>query len=330
MVHHERVPDEIMTSLLLNPKAGADLSFVEGINVARRQRNWAQAERLCDAAQKLAFETPEHFSYLSGVVGLCRGTVYHAQGMFSRAIEQYNVALGNFSRVNDHGEGVALMALGFACADDVEYLAAAGHFQASYKVFSRSLNRHRYRQDQGPIRACERLVDRVKGLWDEMRRRQETRLQPQPVKRLIFVARSTAGPPLYSPDEDLATDEIELDGTVFGLVNPKTRRRRKLPLHQTDEYFETVVEGQSMIDAGIRHGDRLLVRAQPVVDPTDVAAVQVEDGYGTGILVKHVTIDPKGRTVLKSANPEVPDQVYADRWTRVTVLGKVIAILGRD
>ena len=63
---------------------------------------------------------------------------------------------------------------------------------------------------------------------------------------------------------------------------------------------------------------------------TDVAAVQVEDDYGTGILVKRVTIDRKGRTVLKSANPEVRDQVYGSKWPRVTVLGKVIAILGRD
>jgi repressor LexA len=83
------------------------------------------------------------------------------------------------------------------------------------------------------------------------------------------------------------------------------------------------VRGDSMVEAGILHGDQVVVRQQPTADAGDVVVAGIPGEEAT---VK--TFMRKGnRIVLRPANAAMTDLVYPP--SEVTIYGKVVALLRR-
>ncbi len=70
--------------------------------------------------------------------------------------------------------------------------------------------------------------------------------------------------------------------------------------------FALICEGDSMIDAGIKDGDRVFIRRQPTVENGQIAAVRI-NGEAT---LKRVHING-GTMVLQPANASYPPLVYS-------------------
>ena len=86
------------------------------------------------------------------------------------------------------------------------------------------------------------------------------------------------------------------------------------------ETFMLEVQGESMTGAGILSGDRVVVRAQPMVENGEIAAVLVDETEAT---IKRVRFGTDGRIELLSENPEYPPLVPDDP----RILGKVVTVI---
>lgn len=81
------------------------------------------------------------------------------------------------------------------------------------------------------------------------------------------------------------------------------------------------VEGDSMINKGILHGDAVLIRPQQVADNGEIVAVMV-DGDAT---LKQFFREPE-RILLQPANPAYEQIVIHPGQGEVTVIGKMIGL----
>ncbi|TDF99566.1 transcriptional repressor LexA [Paenibacillus piri] len=120
------------------------------------------------------------------------------------------------------------------------------------------------------------------------------------VTRVPLIGRVTAGVPIT------ATENIE---DYF-----------PLPSHYVgdDNVFMLSVIGESMIDAGIRNGDYVIVRQQPTANNGDIVVAMTEDDEAT---VKrfykekdHIRLQPENTTM---------DPI---RLKQVTILGRVVGV----
>ncbi|MDR7469444.1 MAG: transcriptional repressor LexA [Armatimonadota bacterium] len=84
-----------------------------------------------------------------------------------------------------------------------------------------------------------------------------------------------------------------------------------------DECFLLTVRGDSMVGAGIMHGDLVVVRCQPAAEPGDIVVAL----YGEEATVKRLRLD-NGRPVLAPENPAFP--VLRGEFE---VIGKVVGLL---
>lgn len=85
------------------------------------------------------------------------------------------------------------------------------------------------------------------------------------------------------------------------------------------------VEGDSMIDAGIKEGDLVFVRSQPRVDNGEIAVVLVGD---EATLKRFYETDDG--VILKPENPSYQPIFYkADDFERVRILGKAVMVQSR-
>lgn len=89
------------------------------------------------------------------------------------------------------------------------------------------------------------------------------------------------------------------------------------------DLFMLRVRGDSMVDAGILHGDLVVVRHQPVANDGEIVVAGIPGEEAT---VKTFT-RRDGRIVLRAANPQMADLVYPAG--EVTIYGKVVAVLRR-
>lgn len=109
-----------------------------------------------------------------------------------------------------------------------------------------------------------------------------------------------AGEPIYAEENIIDYQEISADDIRGG------------------EYFFLQVEGDSMINEGIRPGARVLVRRQDYVDDGSIAVVIVNSDEATIKRIKYVD----GKVILLAANPTYEPMVYpADE---VKIIGKVV------
>ena len=123
------------------------------------------------------------------------------------------------------------------------------------------------------------------------------------VAHLPLIGRVSAGVPL------LAHENVEEMITV----------PRKMVGWQDDNCFLLTVHGDSMINAGIFHGDLVIVRSQPTAEPGEVVVALL----GEEATVKRLAING-GRPYLEPENAH-----YAPILDEFEIIGKVVGLMRR-
>ena len=129
-------------------------------------------------------------------------------------------------------------------------------------------------------------------------------LMPEAVS-VPVIGRVAAGLPLLATEnvEDTIVLDKSLvrDGTVFALT----------------------VQGESMKDAGILPGDKILVRQQPTADAGDIVVALIDDEA----TVKRYRPEA-GRIVLEAENPDFsPIVVEDDGAVQFSIVGRVVGVV---
>ncbi len=91
---------------------------------------------------------------------------------------------------------------------------------------------------------------------------------------------------------------------------------------QGDELFMLRVKGDSMIEAGIYEGDKIVVKRQDTAENGDIVVALFDDGIEEGATVKRF-YRRNEKVILHPENATMSDFVLDD----VTILGKVIGLL---
>ncbi len=94
--------------------------------------------------------------------------------------------------------------------------------------------------------------------------------------------------------------------------------------HGTD-LFLLRVHGESMIEAGIYDGDKIVVRRQETAENGDIVVAMFDEGFGAGATVKRF-FKRDGKIILHPENATMEDIVPEDP-AGVSILGKVIGLL---
>lgn len=87
-----------------------------------------------------------------------------------------------------------------------------------------------------------------------------------------------------------------------------------------NELFMLRVQGTSMVDAGIKNGDKLVVRRQPVAENGEIVVAMVEDSA----TVKRIYFRD-GKVILHPENEAYSDMIFEPE--EVTILGKVLGFM---
>ena len=91
---------------------------------------------------------------------------------------------------------------------------------------------------------------------------------------------------------------------------------------QGDDLFLLTVKGDSMIEAGIFSGDKIVVKKQETAENGDIVVAMFDDGIEEGATVKRF-FRRDGKFILHPENSALSDYVL----DTVTILGKVIGLL---
>lgn len=91
-----------------------------------------------------------------------------------------------------------------------------------------------------------------------------------------------------------------------------------------EELFMLRVQGESMIEAGIFDGDKIIVRRQPTAHLNEIVVALIEDSA----TVKRLTEMNSERIVLHPENDTMSDFIY--RPEEVKILGKVVGLIRSD
>lgn len=94
---------------------------------------------------------------------------------------------------------------------------------------------------------------------------------------------------------------------------------------QGDGLFLLRVKGESMIEAGIFDGDKIIVKKQESADDGDIVVAIFDDGIEEGATVKRL-FRRDGKIILHPENSSMTDFVL-DEKSSVRILGKVIGLL---
>ncbi|MFH1568332.1 MAG: transcriptional repressor LexA [Gemmatimonadota bacterium] len=141
------------------------------------------------------------------------------------------------------------------------------------------------------------LVDRV-----------EPEILSQDILEVPIIGRVAAGAPI------LATENIE--GTVH--VD-----RSLVPT--SGSVFALRVHGESMIDAGILHGDIVLARQQPTAERGDIVVALIDDEA----TVKRYYPEPDGVRLMPENPTFQPIIVSSDGGREFRIAGKVVGLMRR-
>ncbi|MFQ5734294.1 MAG: transcriptional repressor LexA, partial [Planctomycetaceae bacterium] len=97
-------------------------------------------------------------------------------------------------------------------------------------------------------------------------------------------------------------------------------------LVRNGRYFGLQVDGDSMIGAGIRDGDTVVVRQQPLAEDGDIVVVCV----GEDAVVKRLAYSPD-RIELRPENDDYPTiEIGPDQMDEFRIMGRVVAHLRRQ
>lgn len=89
-----------------------------------------------------------------------------------------------------------------------------------------------------------------------------------------------------------------------------------------DDLFLLTVKGDSMIEAGIFNGDKIVIQRQDTAENGDIVVAMFDDGIEEGATVKRF-FRRDGKIILHPENSALSDYVL----NQVTILGKVIGLL---
>ena len=89
------------------------------------------------------------------------------------------------------------------------------------------------------------------------------------------------------------------------------------------QLFMVRVRGDSMMDAGILHGDYVVVRQQPIADPGDTVVAGIPGDEAT---VK-TYLRRRNKVVLRPENATLDEMIFDP--SDVTIYGKVVTVLRR-
>ncbi len=92
-----------------------------------------------------------------------------------------------------------------------------------------------------------------------------------------------------------------------------------------DGLFLLRVQGESMIDAGIFDGDKIVVQKQSDAENGDIVVAMFDDGISEGATVKRF-YRREGKIVLHPENATMQDFVLEEE-SGVVILGKVVGLL---
>ncbi len=92
-----------------------------------------------------------------------------------------------------------------------------------------------------------------------------------------------------------------------------------------EDLFLLNVQGESMIEAGICNGDKIVVKRQETAENGDIVVAMVNDGFVDGATVKRF-FQRDGKIILHPENAAMADIVPPDP-SSVTILGKVIGLI---
>lgn len=121
------------------------------------------------------------------------------------------------------------------------------------------------------------------------------------ITKIPIVGKITAGSPI------LAVEECE----EYFMVSPN--------LFRGDDLFMLTVSGESMINAGIFDGDKIILHKQSTANNGEIVAALIDDGYAT---VKRFYKE-NGRYRLQPEN-DTMEPIIVDN---VSILGKVIGLV---
>lgn len=126
-----------------------------------------------------------------------------------------------------------------------------------------------------------------------------------------------------------------LRAPLLGTVNAGTPI---LPLEENEGYFPLPsaqfgsgevfllnVQGDSMIEAGILNGDKIVVRRQQTADDGDIVVAMFDDGISDGATVKRLRHD--GDTVILHPENAALDDIIPEHQESIVILGKVVGLL---
>ncbi|MCI9009653.1 MAG: transcriptional repressor LexA [Clostridia bacterium] len=91
------------------------------------------------------------------------------------------------------------------------------------------------------------------------------------------------------------------------------------------DLFMLTVKGDSMIEAGIFEGDKIVVRKQESAENGDIVVALFNDGIEEGATVKRY-FQKEGKIILHPENEKLSDFVL-DHENDVKILGKVIGLM---
>ena len=125
--------------------------------------------------------------------------------------------------------------------------------------------------------------------------------------QIPILGRVAAGQPILA--EEHVTDRVSIDRFFIGSSEPR-------------EVFGLVVEGESMIEAGIFNGDYIFVRKQSTAEQGEIVVVMI-DGEATCKRyyadAEHIRLEPANA----SMNPIL---VERSEFRTVDILGKVVGV----
>ncbi len=128
-----------------------------------------------------------------------------------------------------------------------------------------------------------------------------------------------------------ASTRVPLLGTVNAgsPVLPVEENEGYFPLPSAQfgggEMFLLNVHGDSMIEAGIFNGDKIVVRRQETAENGDIVVAMFDDGINDGATVKRF-FRRDGKIVLHPENPALED-IIPENQESIMILGKVVGLL---
>ena len=146
---------------------------------------------------------------------------------------------------------------------------------------------------------------RDKGLLDKAEgKKRAVALKCGESVRVPLIGTVTAGQPIF------ATENFE---GFYALPTAEFRG---------DNLFMLRVKGNSMIEAGIYDGDKVVVQKQETADNGEIVVAMFDDGISEGATVKRL-FKRDGKIVLHPENSELNDFVLDE----VSILGKVVGLI---